>query len=556
MFNFLRVLSCVAVSFSMFAIPKSKVSLASDTLVIGISGGSASGKTTLAKNLVSSLQPKLPFKVCYISQDSYYLPLSDQLEELRLTEPEQLKGSPNWDHPKAVDLPLLSQHLIDLKNQKTIQIPTYDFMTSDRTSEVQELGPCEIVILEGIFVLHDPQIFKNLDIKVYVDLDDSTRFSRRLERDVKERGRTEQSVLDWNRYVAQPMFEKFVRSTQHQNGVIRVSGENTQNEVEALSNQILEKFMNRAVSKSTEVDLTKPASHDESSSSHHSVSPDLLQELLPSNRFYLSRAESFEIAKKLGISIEQLMVELIPLVKQKARSLISNYHVGAIGKARVTGNLIFGVNLEIPGQALNQAVHSEQFMIALAHGLGEKGIESMAVSAAPCGHCRQFMNELDHGTDTKFYFSSGITFSLKDLLPHPFGPHDLGIQGGLLNAGKANSIELKVPSTDPMVLLAYRAAEKSYAPYSKSPAGVSIQIDSGEMFAGSYLENAAFNPSLSPIQAALVNLVAAGKEYHQIWRVVLVERKESATSSSQYSTTQEVAKALSPHSVVEKFEIF
>lgn len=169
-------------------------------LLIGIAGGSGSGKTTFAKKVLKNINSP---ESCMLHMDSYYLP----------TQPKNnytASGKPNFDHPNAFDWELLREHLRDLKAGLGIKCPVYDFATSSRTEEVEEIGPCRVVIFEGIFALYDQEIRKMLDIKSFLHVDSDIRFTRRLHRDVKERGRSLESVIAQYYDTVRPMYQRYL----------------------------------------------------------------------------------------------------------------------------------------------------------------------------------------------------------------------------------------------------------------------------------------------------------------------------------------------------------
>ncbi len=251
-----------------------------------------------------------------------------------------------------------------------------------------------------------------------------------------------------------------------------------------------------------------------------------LKKIVPSNPFVIPAEEVNRIMQVTGLEMEELLIELIPIAKSFARPPISDYQVGeaALGKS---GNIYLGVNIEFNHLPLNAAIHGEQFLIANARNCGETEILMMALSAAPCGHCRQFLNEIDESKQLQILIPNLAPKSLASLLPEAFGPKDLGLKACLLDQ------PTKYPSFSEEPLLvasAMKAAYSSYAPYSKSKSGIAIQMSDGKIYTGSYLENAAFNPSLSPLQAAVVSLVADLRSYDEISEVVLVEEPESKIS--------------------------
>lgn len=222
------------------------------------------------------------------------------------------------------------------------------------------------------------------------------------------------------------------------------------------------------------------------------------------------------------------LTALLPQAAAFAKPPVSNFRVGAIARG-TSGKHYFGANLEFAGEALSFTVHAEQAAVVNAWMSGEPGIDAVATSAAPCGYCRQFLNELVTASDLVVHMD-GTRHRLADLLPHSFGPRDLGVSGGLLTpAAHGLSIEDK----DDTALAALAAANMSYAPYSKAHAGVALRLRSGDVIGGAYAENAAFNPSFSPLQAALSQLNMRGGSWADIAEAVLVEAAPMHASATR-----------------------
>ena len=172
--------------------------------IIGISGGSCSGKTTFAKRAYEVFGSD---KSQILFQDNYYYDQSDQFKIDRCQ-------SVNFDHPEAIDFELLSEHLRMLKKGQTIRIPLYDFKTHSRTGETVEFEPRPLVFLDGILILTQPEIREILDESLYIECDENIRFQRRLARDTIERGRTAESVNQQFFSQVNPMHEKFVEPSK------------------------------------------------------------------------------------------------------------------------------------------------------------------------------------------------------------------------------------------------------------------------------------------------------------------------------------------------------
>ena len=239
---------------------------------------------------------------------------------------------------------------------------------------------------------------------------------------------------------------------------------------------------------------------------------------------------------------DALMVDLLPLARTYSRPPISNYFVGAVARG-ASGNLYLGANIEIPGHSLGFSVHGEQSALSNAYMHSEQGVAAIAVTAAPCGHCRQFINEMAPAGDTQVIIAGNSPVRLDALLPFAFGPKDLGLKGGALPVREVNLARPNGESDD-LTLAALDAARRSYAPYSKAHSGVAIGTQSGRIYRGAYIENVAFNPSLSPFQTALAALILAGENYTAIAKVALVEMEDAVIS--QKSVTETALSAVAP----------
>lgn len=182
-------------------------------VVIGIAGGTASGKTLVSRRIFETLGSD---QVAVIKQDSYYRDLSE-------LEPTQ-RARQNFDHPEAFDIPLLRGHLESLIAGRSIEEPTYDFTHHVRASTTRTQPPAAVIVLEGILILAEPSLRELMDIKVYVDTDPDVRLVRRIRRDVEERGRTVQSVLRQYEHSVRPMHLQFVEPSKRYADVIVPEG--------------------------------------------------------------------------------------------------------------------------------------------------------------------------------------------------------------------------------------------------------------------------------------------------------------------------------------------
>lgn len=172
-------------------------------LIIGIAGGTGSGKTTVVEQIVSELPQN---EVCVISQDSYYKDTS------HLTYDERV--SINFDHPNSIDFELLVTHLKELRKGNSFEQPVYSFVDHNRTGKTITTYPKKVVIVEGILILTHPEIREMFDIKVYVHADSDERLIRRLKRDIAERGRDLKEVLERYQTTLKPMHQQFIEPTK------------------------------------------------------------------------------------------------------------------------------------------------------------------------------------------------------------------------------------------------------------------------------------------------------------------------------------------------------
>lgn len=311
-------------------------------------------------------------------------------------------------------------------------------------------------------------------------------------------------------------------------------------------------------------------------------------------KFMINKSEAESICKNLGLNS---VLNLLPIIAKSAQTLarrpISDFPVAAVGLSS-DGRIFIGVNVEFPGLPLHHSIHAEQFLITNMSLHPETHLKNIVVSAYPCGHCRQFLQEIRGAPDIQILVlnthkcdeqtlinrhridvETDSFTPLSQFLPHRFGPDDLlhkdvplilETQNNNLihDADKITQIGnlyngfSQIRETE-LVLAAFEAANRSHAPYSGCPSGVALVDDNGRIYTGSYMESAAYNPSMGPAQAAIVAYMAAAEGgeggcnggFERISGAVLVEI-EGATVR-QEETVRLFFKAVSPKC---KFHVF
>ena len=198
-------------------------------MIIGICGGTGSGKTTIARKIMEAVKQE---SVILLEQDSYYRNLEDM--------PLDARRQTNFDHPDSIDSEMLVNHLKRLKDGLFVEMPVYDFKTHTRSRETEHIEPKRVVIVEGILIFAEPRILDLLDVKVFVDTPDDIRFIRRLQRDITERGRTAESVIAQYYATVRPMHFEFVEPSKRRADIIIPEGANMEIGIEFICSKIRE----------------------------------------------------------------------------------------------------------------------------------------------------------------------------------------------------------------------------------------------------------------------------------------------------------------------------
>lgn len=183
--------------------------------VIGVAGGSGSGKSTVTRQVLASIGPEM---ASVVYQDDYYCDQTD-------LSPEERRKT-NYDHPEAFDWPLMMQHVQALRRGESIEMPTYDFAEHNRASKTVTIQPAPVIVIEGLFALYDAELRKMMSLKIFVDTAPDVRFIRRLQRDISERGRNTESVINQYLETVRPMHKQFIEPTKRHAHVILPHGAN------------------------------------------------------------------------------------------------------------------------------------------------------------------------------------------------------------------------------------------------------------------------------------------------------------------------------------------
>lgn len=200
-------------------------------MIIGICGGTGSGKTTIARAIVETVGAK---NVVLVEQDSYYRNLSDM--------PLDERHQANFDHPDSIDSEMMVNHLLRLKQGLNIEMPVYDMVTHTRSDRVQIIEPLPVTIVEGILIFSEPRVLDLLDVRVFVDTPDDVRLMRRLRRDITERGRPFEQTLNQYERTIRPMHFDFVEPSKRHADIIIPEGSNTGISVELLCSMVRQKL--------------------------------------------------------------------------------------------------------------------------------------------------------------------------------------------------------------------------------------------------------------------------------------------------------------------------
>lgn len=230
--------------------------------------------------------------------------------------------------------------------------------------------------------------------------------------------------------------------------------------------------------------------------------------------------EAAEVVAAFGLaSVEELMLLILPTAQTIASPPISNFFVGSVGLETGTGNLVFGGNVEFPQTHLGFTLHGEGFVFTRAFSRGTSIAKIAIGEAHPCAHCRQYLSEFAATKNLRLIDPLGHDLTMSQLYPWPFDPGYLGEPGAV--PGTTPWPGLRLAAAHPLAEKLLAAGRRAHTPYGKSPSAVVLTLKDGATVSGASIESVAFNPTIGPLQAAIVDLLAHGYSYGDIESVVL-----------------------------------
>ena len=243
----------------------------------------------------------------------------------------------------------------------------------------------------------------------------------------------------------------------------------------------------------------------------------------------LPASEVEALCRVHGADVETLMLVLLKFAESFARPPISNFTVGAIGMEAGTGNLVFGGNLEFTVAHHGNPVHGEGFVLTRAFSRGTS-IDAIAIGEAhPCAHCRQYLSEFAATSNLTLIDPLGHRLTMAQIYPWPFDPNYLGESGIVAGAVPYPDLRLGHHALAPDIARRLEATgRRSYSPYGKSPAAIVLSLADGRQIAGAVIESVAFNPTMSPLQAAMIDLFAHGYAITDIASAAIATRRGAA----------------------------
>ncbi|MFM2280815.1 MAG: cytidine deaminase [Pseudomonadota bacterium] len=257
----------------------------------------------------------------------------------------------------------------------------------------------------------------------------------------------------------------------------------------------------------------------------------------------ISAADCAVLIDEFGLEDKVELMRLLPqLARRTARPVISGFEVGAVGLERETGALLFGGNMEFSGTHLGLTIHGETCLAARAFSRGTRLMAIALGEAHPCGHCRQFLSEFAGSPGLRLIDRHGHDLTLAELLPWPFDPAYLGDEGAV--AGRISWPELELADGISCRAELLAAGRIAHAPYTKNPAAAALLLADGRIISGAAIESVAYNPSMGPLEVAIINLVALGGKGDDVVEIHLAERRDRPVSHARRAVL--LAEAFAP----------
>ena len=268
---------------------------------------------------------------------------------------------------------------------------------------------------------------------------------------------------------------------------------------------------------------------------------------------FFEKKQWTKLAEKYSLSEKNFLFSLLHYSQSFACAPLSQYKVGAVGLGK-SGKIYLGSNIEFTQFPLNQSIHAEQCLTSLALAHGEKGFDAIYISAFPCGHCRQFLREMNNFDELKIYVSQDKTktFSLTQLLPHSFGPQDLNVTESLFEKkNKKNILIDNIKNNHTLDINLISALKKSFCPYSQNSSGLVFYFKNSSPILGSSIESCAYNPTLSSFHMAYSQVIMKQRDINLITEVYFIEAKNTLISYEKI--TKQLVSHIAPKSKFKSF---
>ena len=496
----------------------------------------AAGKSTLAEVMRKGLGGRM--KVFPV--DLYFRSANDI--------PRDPQGRPDYDRPEALHLQRAADDVKTLLAGGRIELPKHvmDGPTTFDSGEFLQLGPDDVIIVDSIFASH--QMFLDAvkgrqTLNVYLAAPAAIRLARRLKRDKTERGISVQNNLKgWSHLLANERANILPLREKADVVVNLMTAEELSRLPQALAELLAaERAANSQDAAQTELFLkmVRASIAADTGAAEPALDP-VLEAALAASPSYLSSESVADLSRRLGTTPEGLLPMLLPFAKRLARPSLTGKSIGAAALG-ASGAVYLGGNVEVFAGGISLNTHAEQRVVMNALSRGERGLLALAVSAAPCGGCLQFLHELAGHDGIRFLITGAARpLSISDLLPNPYGKQGsllLPRSNGLSLPGRVSRAHLALAQA------ALAAAEMSYASPSVPPSGVALRTRDGRVYLGPSVDIPGHSHNMHPLQAALAAMASDGAAFSGIVEAALVE---PAGRIRQQDSTRRVLAELAP----------